>query len=109
VQILRNFRQWHMGADRSWTRVHSLFDGHLRISVKRLAAEITQYDAGVVQHHTGLGARRLHPLPDVAEALGEATRGGVPAARRLWPAATVRPAFDKCAVQARFVCTCTWK
>jgi hypothetical protein len=59
-------------------RLHDLIDGRLRGSVKRLAAKITQEDAGVVQYYTALLARGLYSVLYVSQAIGEATGWHVP-------------------------------
>lgn len=73
LQIFRNLRQRHIGADGGWTRIHGLLDSHLRISAQRIAAEVTKYDAGDIQYYTAIGALGLHPHLDVAEAIADIT------------------------------------
>src|SRR2546422_1009436 len=66
-----------MGADRGWTRIHGLLDSHLRICAQCIAAEVTQYDADDIQHHTAIGTFGLQPLPYVAKAIADITTWGV--------------------------------
>jgi hypothetical protein len=62
-----------MGANGGWPGLHELLDGYLGGSIKRVAADITQDDAGLVHYHTALLARRLYSMLNVPQAIGETT------------------------------------
>jgi hypothetical protein len=57
-----DFCEWHVGTDSARSGLHDPIDGRLRGGAKGVAAEVTQENTDVVQHHTGLSARCVYPV-----------------------------------------------
>jgi hypothetical protein len=77
-QVFSDFSEWHMGADGARPCLHDLRGGRFGGSVEHASAEITQDDAGIVQHRTAVLVDCLQAVPHVAQAVVEATDWNIP-------------------------------